>query len=122
MNTIKRISLALVAILGLAFAAASDARAEVKSPDGLADGGILIGKPDAPITIIEYASMTCPHCAHFTLEVLPQLKAAWLDTGKARLFFREFPFDQPALMASKLVRCGGPARAEGFLEVLFREQ
>jgi protein-disulfide isomerase len=121
MNTIKRMTLALAAVLALAIAPGA-ARAEVPSPDGLKDGGILIGKPDAPITIIEYASMTCPHCAHFTIETLPKLKEAWLDTGKARLFFREFPFDQPALLASKLVRCGGPERSEGFIDVLFREQ
>jgi len=122
MNTIKRLTLTIAALVAVACVSVPGVRAATTSPDGLADGGILIGKADAPITIIEYASMTCPHCAHFATETLPKLKAAWLDTGKARLFFREFPFDQPALLASKLVRCGGPARAEGFIEVLFREQ
>jgi protein-disulfide isomerase len=123
MDTIKRISLGVLAILALVVAAAGGARADAyKSPDGLADGGIVIGNPNAPITIIEYASMTCPHCAHFATTTLPKLKEAWVDTGKARLIFREFPFDRPALMASVLARCAGPERAMGFIEVLFQEQ
>src|SRR4051812_46895629 len=49
----------------------------------------VMGSPDAPVTIVEYASMTCPHCAHFAIDVLPQVKATLIDTGKARLVFRD---------------------------------
>src|ERR671933_189300 len=59
----------------------------------------ILGNPEAPITIVEYASMTCPHCAHFEKEVLPKLKKKWIDTGKAKLVLRPFPLDQVALRA-----------------------
>ena len=53
----------------------------------------ILGNPNAPITIVEYASLTCPHCAHFTDEILPQIKKTWIDTGKAKLVLRDFPLD-----------------------------
>src|SRR4051812_24394313 len=53
----------------------------------------VLGQADAPITIIEYASMTCPHCAHFENEVLPELKKTWIDTGRVKLVLRPFPLD-----------------------------
>lgn len=86
------------------------------------DHELTIGKADAPITIIEYFSMTCPHCARFHLQTYPELKKNWLDTGKARMILREFPFDGPALRAAQLVRCAGPGRFEAFLDVLFKRQ
>jgi protein-disulfide isomerase len=57
----------------------------------------ILGNPNAPNTIIEYASLTCPHCAHFENDVLPELKKKWIDTGKAKLVLRDFPLDEPAL-------------------------
>ena len=65
---------------------------------------IVIGKADAPVTIVEYASMTCPHCAQFHNTIYPQLKEKYLDTGQAKLIFREFPLDDTALAASMLAR------------------
>lgn len=64
-----------------------------------------LGKPDAPITIIEYASMTCIHCARFSRDVLPSLKEHYVDKGYVRYVFREFPLDQVALTASVIGRC-----------------
>lgn len=64
-----------------------------------------LGKADAPITIIEYASMTCIHCARFSRDVLPQLKSNYIDKGHVRYVFREFPLDQVALTASVVGRC-----------------
>ncbi len=81
-----------------------------------------IGDPNAPVTIIEYASLTCPHCAHFQKEVLPQLKERYIATGKVRLVYRDFPLDQRALAASILAHCAGPERYFGFLDVLFQTQ
>ena len=81
-----------------------------------------IGGADAPITIIEFASMTCPHCAHFHAETLPALARDYLDTGKARLIFRDFPLDGLALAAAQVARCAGESRYFAFIDVLFREQ
>ncbi len=82
----------------------------------------VLGNPDAPITIIEYASMTCPHCATFHTGVLPELKKRYVDTGQAKLIFRDFPFDAVALRASMLARCAPAERYYGMLDVLFRSQ
>lgn len=82
----------------------------------------VLGNPDAPVTIIEYSSLTCPHCADFHVHTLPKLKAAYIDTGKVRLIFRDFPLDPRALSAAMVARCVEPNRYFGFLEVLFRDQ
>ena len=66
---------------------------------------IVIGRADAPITIVEYASMTCDHCAAFHETTYPSLKRDYLDTGKAKLIIREFPFDPRAVAAFMLARC-----------------
>jgi protein-disulfide isomerase len=89
---------------------------------GAAPAEMALGRADAPLTVIEYASMTCPHCAAFHAETLPKLKAAYIDTGKVRLVFREFPLDDAGLRAAMLARCAGPERFFGFLDVLFKQQ
>jgi protein-disulfide isomerase len=109
---------AMVVALGLAGAAPGFAQS---TPEPTADDRIL-GKPDAPITIFEYASFTCPHCADFEVNVLPKIKAAWIDTGKARLIFRDFPLDQAAVRAAILARCAPPDQFYAFVDVLFRSQ
>ena len=84
---------------------------------------VVIGDPDAPVTIVEYASMTCPHCADFHSESLPAIRKAFIDTGKARLILREFPFDPRALAAFMLARCtGDDARRTAMVDVLFDQQ
>ena len=83
---------------------------------------MIIGDPDAPVEIIEYSSMTCPHCASFHTETLPTIKERYLDTGKAKLVFREFPLDRVALTASAIARCAGEDRFFPFVDVLFRTQ
>ncbi|MBV8652876.1 MAG: DsbA family protein [Alphaproteobacteria bacterium] len=82
----------------------------------------LLGNPDAPVTIIEYASLTCPHCAAFETETLPEIKKEWIDTGKAKLVFRDFPLDGSAIKASLLARCAQPEHFYGLLETLFSLQ
>jgi protein-disulfide isomerase len=82
----------------------------------------VLGKADAPITIVEYASLSCPHCAHFANTVLPKLKANWIDTGKAKLILRDFPLDEPALRAEMLLRCAPPERFYPLAETLFETQ
>ena len=82
----------------------------------------ILGKADAPITIIEYASLTCPHCAHFEVDVLPKLKAKWIDTGKAKLVLRDFPLDEPALRAAMVARCAPPERFYPLVDTFFAQQ
>jgi protein-disulfide isomerase len=81
----------------------------------------VLGSAEAPITIIEYASMTCPHCAAFHRSALPALKEQYLATGKARLVYRDFPLDQLALQAAMVARCGGPERYFAF-DVIYGQQ
>jgi protein-disulfide isomerase len=82
----------------------------------------IMGNPDAPVTIVEYASLTCPHCAAFHTDTLPEVKKQLLDTGKARLVFRDFPLDQLALRAAGLVRCAQPLQRPAVLKLLFQTQ
>lgn len=82
----------------------------------------ILGKADAPITIIEYASFTCPHCADFDANTLPKLKTDWIDTGKARLVFRDFPLDGAAVRAAMLARCAPPDQFYAFVDALFHNQ
>ena len=82
----------------------------------------VLGKPDAPITIIEYASLTCPHCAHFEGDVLPKLKEKWIDPGKAKLVLRAFPLDEPAMRAEMVAQCAPPQRYYPLVETLFQTQ
>ena len=82
----------------------------------------ILGQPSAPITIIEYASMSCPHCAHFQADVLPTIKKDWIDTGKAKLVLRDFPLDQPALRAAMIARCAPPERFYAFADAFFSSQ
>lgn len=82
----------------------------------------ILGNADAPVTIIEYASLTCPHCAAFATQTLPQVKTTYIDQGLARLVFRDFPLDRVALKASLLARCVPDDRYFAMLDVLFRSQ
>jgi protein-disulfide isomerase len=82
----------------------------------------ILGKSDAPVTIIEYASLTCPHCAEFHNKVLPELKERYIDPGKVRLIYRDFPLDQTALAAAALAHCAGPERYFSMLGVMFETQ
>ena len=78
--------------------------------------------PDAPNTIVEYASMTCPHCAQFQTEVFPQLKTKYIDTGKVRYMLREFPLDNLAAAAFMLARCAGDDRYYAMVDAMFSTQ
>ena len=81
-----------------------------------------IGQPNAPITVVEYASLTCPHCAHFANDVLPAIKKEFVVTGKVRLIYRDFPLDRLALNASMIARCSGPVRYFSIIESFFATQ
>lgn len=106
-------TLLVLASFGLATGAAAQSPA-------LTD--MVLGRPDAPVTVIEYASMTCPHCAEFHQESLPGLKSEYIDTGKVRFIYRDFPLDGWALRAAMIARCAGPDRFFAFADVIYRQQ
>lgn len=89
--------------------------------DPLPDDHVL-GRPDAPNVLIDYASFTCPHCATFNNAVMPALKRDWIDTGKLRLVHRHFPSDALATRASLLAECAGPNGFFAAVDTLFRTQ
>jgi protein-disulfide isomerase len=93
---------------------------ELMKAGDLAD--LVIGNADAKVTIVEYASMTCGHCKNFHTKVLPELKTKYVDTGKARIIFREFPLDARAFAASMLARCAGDDKALPMISALFETQ
>jgi protein-disulfide isomerase len=103
--------------------AQSAAAALVTKPMSLPD--MALGPAKAPVTIVEYASMTCPHCAAFEQNVLPMLRSKYIETGKVRFVFREFPLDINAAAASMLVRCVAGDDAEKYfatVSLLFKQQ
>lgn len=85
-------------------------------------GEHALGSPDAPVTIEEHSSLTCGHCGNFHREILPQIKKNYIDAGKVRLVFRDFPLDRLALAAAMIPHCAADGQYFGFLEVLFRNQ
>lgn len=93
---------------------------ELMKATDLAD--ITAGPADAKVTIVEYGSMTCGHCATFATKVFPELKSKYIDTGKVRFIFREFPLDNLAAAASMLARCAGGDKTLPMVETLYAKQ
>lgn len=113
----------LIGGISLAALVASAALAEpLPTEAALADR--VLGNADAKVTIIEYASLTCPHCANFHKDTLPQVEKDWIDTGKAQLIYRDFPTSPtgPSFAASMIARCAPEARYFTFLGAFFRSQ
>ena len=81
-----------------------------------------IGDLNAKVKMVEYLSFTCPHCERFHAEVYPKLKAAYIDTGKLRLDYREVYFDQLGLLGAMVARCGGEMRYMGIVDMLYTKQ
>ncbi len=111
--------LALAPSLALAAGPAKIPMADLLAPDALPD--IWLGQADAPVTIIEYASMTCSHCAAFHEETYPKLLKDYIETGKVRFVLREFPLDPLATAASMLARAAGDKRT-AMVSLLFAQQ
>jgi protein-disulfide isomerase len=80
------------------------------------------GSATAPVTFVEYASMTCPHCAAFQKDVIPKLNKDYVDTGKVKVVFREYPLDGAARMASAVARCLSGDQYFSFIDLLFKNQ
>jgi protein-disulfide isomerase len=116
---------AVATAAALPVSALAQASANVPMDKLLAKGAlpdIWLGKDNAPVTIVEYASMTCSHCAAFHAGTFKQLKKDYIDTGKVRMTIREFPFDPLAMAAFMLARCEGPAKREPMIDLLFATQ
>lgn len=109
-------SILLVAVVVLPISA----RAAIT--DELAISERSMGADDAPVTLIEYSSMTCPHCATFHDDTLPKLKKAFIDTGKVRYIFRDFPLESRAMAAAMTARCVDPQRYFGFVDLIYKDQ
>ncbi|UYN95732.1 MAG: DsbA family protein [Enhydrobacter sp.] len=136
MRNILIVAGGVVAVAAIAFGVYSGTRpstpgpapaAVAAAPDKAALLGVqatdhVLGDPKAPITLIEYASFTCPHCAHFHTQVLPDLKKKWIDTGKVKLVYRDFPLDQVAAKAAQLAECAGKDRYFAVVDLIFRGQ
>jgi protein-disulfide isomerase len=114
------IGLSPLQLIGEAFAQSA---ADVAKPVSLPD--MVLGSKDATVTVTEYASMTCPHCAAFTEQVFPKIKEAFIDTGKIRFVFRESPLDIKAAAGSMLARCIAKDDAPKYfavIDLLFKQQ
>jgi protein-disulfide isomerase len=94
--------------------------ADLMKPNALPD--LALGDDKAPVTMIEYASMTCPHCAHFQEATFPELKKRYIDTGKVRFTLRAFPLDALAAAGFMVARCGGNDKYMPIVETLFAKQ
>jgi protein-disulfide isomerase len=87
-----------------------------------AEGDMAIGPETAKVTVVEYASASCPHCANFYKTTFPDLKKEYIDTGKIRFIFREFPHNQPALAAFMLARCAPKEKYFPLIDMFFTQQ
>ena len=116
MKISRRIALALMASTALTPALA---RAESHLP---AVEDMMMGTPAAAVTVIEYASYTCPHCASFHRNVWPSLKENYIDTGKINFIYREVYFDRYGLWAGMMARCGGGEKYFGITDMLYKQQ
>ena len=97
-------------------------KADNHSVLSISDNDFYIGSPDAPVTIIEYASMSCSHCADFHNNTLDDLKSEYIDTGKVRFVFRDFPFNYPALAGSMIVGCVPKDAKYQYMNALYKLQ
>lgn len=123
---------AIIAVSGFAIAASGPSYAqrkqgpsevsvdELMKPSDLAD--LTLGPADAKVTVVEYASMTCPHCAHFETDVFENFKKKYIDTGKVRFVYREFPLDNLAAAVSMLARCAGGDKTFPLIQTFYAKQ
>lgn len=118
----KKLILSIAVVLGAAFLGPPGGAEILSTEQALAER--VMGDPDAPVTIIEYASLTCPHCASFHRDTLPKLKADWIDTGRAKLIYRDYPTSPagPSFAASMISRCAPADNYFSFLDAFYKSQ
>ena len=119
---IKIITLSLYFLLVLSNPFFNFALAESNNQDNNKIESMFLGDKEAPVVIIEYASFSCSHCATFHTEVLPKLKADYINTGKVLLEYREVYFDGPGLWAGLLARCQGNQKYFPMIDLIYRKQ
>lgn len=98
------------------------ALAQEGAPDTSLVKEMALGAADAPVTVVEYASFTCPHCANFHAEVFDRIKTNYIDTGKVRFIYREIYFDRPGLWASMVARCGDGSKFFPIAGLIYEKQ
>lgn len=114
------VSGSMMALLPLVGGLTSPLRADATQPR---EGERVLGDPEASVTIVEYSSLTCPHCARFHSDIMPQVRQEWIETGRAKLVYRHFPLDSLALRAAMVADAMSSDRAFfAFIEVLFETQ
>ncbi len=112
----------LIFIFSIGFILSANLKSADKSILNINDNDFFIGNPDAPIVILEYASMSCSHCADFHNETLEDLKAEYIDSGKVVFVFRDFPFNYPALVGSMMMRCVPDDLRYDYMNALYKLQ
>jgi protein-disulfide isomerase len=129
MRLMREMWFGLLMMTAFAAAAPAVAQAPAQPPPAAAKNALaltpddrILGRADAPITIVEYASLTCPHCAHFDSDVLPKLVDKWITPGKVKLVLRDYPLDGVAVHAAMIARCAPPERFYGFIDTFFGAQ
>ncbi|MBL8670770.1 MAG: DsbA family protein [Alphaproteobacteria bacterium] len=109
----------LLALSAFALTTAYPFLARSQAPQAFEIG---IGSASAPLTVVKYHSLSCGVCQRFAVEVMPRIKADYVEKGLLRFVYRDFPLDRVALDAHALARCAGPERAAAFIAVLYREK
>jgi protein-disulfide isomerase len=113
-------ALAGAALFGTAALAQDVSKEDLLAPGPLGDK--VLGSADAPVSVVEYASMSCPHCAHFDQTTFDDFKTKYVDTGKVRYVFRQFPLNAPALAVAMLARCAPADKYFDVVHTFFRSQ
>lgn len=107
---------------GMTPIAAAEAQETTTSSDVALVPDMILGNSDAPLTVTEYASFTCPHCANFHATVFDKFKTNYIDTGKVKFVYREVYFDKFGLWGAMVARCGGPEKYFGISDILYDTQ
>jgi protein-disulfide isomerase len=120
MSNLKRLISKIIATIGILGITAFSVSSESENQNNYED--MVKGSSDAKVTIVEYASFTCSHCATFHKEIFPKLKDQYIDMGKVRFIYREVYFDAPGLWAGLLARCVAPEKYFGVVDLLYKKQ
>ena len=122
LNPSRREFVKLLGVAGATAAAGISPCISLFAAPPLFDDDMILGKADAPVTIIEYASLTCPHCAHFSTTTFPKIRSELIEPGKVRWVYRDLPLDHRALLGALLAHCVPKEQYFATIDVLFATQ